>query len=134
MQEPSTLHFSLAEFTNTSHEEFTASNLTYVKGHFVAIFATMCVLEFIRGIYGMPIKITSGYRCPELNRAVRGAADSDHMYGLAADICPSVPRISVMFTKYMQPLKLAVTKAYECGLIRYYEFHDNYIHISLPRY
>ena len=34
----------------------------------------------------MPIKILSGYRCPEVNRAVGGAKSSAHMRGLAADI------------------------------------------------
>lgn len=33
-----------------------------------------------------PIFISSGYRCPELNRAARGSRTSVHMKGLAADI------------------------------------------------
>jgi hypothetical protein len=36
------------------------------------------------------ILVSSGYRSPELNRAVGGSATSDHCKGLAADfICPS---------------------------------------------
>lgn len=44
------------------------------------------VLEPMRAAYGMPIKVSSGYRCPELNRAVGGAATSVHQIGYAADL------------------------------------------------
>ena len=43
------------------------------------------ILEPLRAAYGMPIKISSGYRCPALNTAVKGAATSVHMKGWAAD-------------------------------------------------
>ena len=44
------------------------------------------VRDPLRASYGMPIKISSGYRCPALNRAVMGAATSVHMIGYAADM------------------------------------------------
>lgn len=44
------------------------------------------VLEPMRAAYGMPIKVSSGYRCLELNRAVGGAATSVHQIGYAADL------------------------------------------------
>lgn len=34
------------------------------------------------------IRVTSGYRCPELNKAVGGSKNSVHMLGYAADIKP----------------------------------------------
>jgi hypothetical protein len=43
-------------------------------------------LETVRATLGAPIIVTSGYRCPALNQAVRGAPDSQHMRGEAADI------------------------------------------------
>ena len=43
------------------------------------------VLEPLRRRFGM-IRITSGYRCPALNIMVRGARNSQHQYGEAADI------------------------------------------------
>jgi len=50
------------------------------------------VLEPLRRAINAPIIISSGYRCPELNRAVHGSAGSGHMYGTAADlIVPTVP-------------------------------------------
>lgn len=44
------------------------------------------VLDPAREKWGRPIKVTSGYRCPALNKAIGGAAQSQHMKGEAADI------------------------------------------------
>jgi hypothetical protein len=44
------------------------------------------VLDPLREAYGKPIRVTSGYRCPQLNRLVGGAPNSQHMRGEAADI------------------------------------------------
>ena len=44
------------------------------------------VLDPLREAWGQPIIITSGYRCPALNRAVGGSATSQHVKGEAADI------------------------------------------------
>lgn len=44
------------------------------------------ILDPLREAYGKPIVVTSGFRCPRLNRAVGGVAKSQHMKGEAADI------------------------------------------------
>ena len=44
------------------------------------------VLDPLRELYGRPIHVTSGYRCPKLNNLVGGAPNSQHMRGEAADI------------------------------------------------
>ena len=44
------------------------------------------VLDPLREAWGKPITVTSGYRCPELNKAVKGVATSMHLTGHAADI------------------------------------------------
>ena len=44
------------------------------------------LLDPIRRRYGAPIIVTSGYRCPALNTAVGGVANSHHILGCAADI------------------------------------------------
>lgn len=59
------------------------------------------VLDPLREAIKEPIIISSGYRCPRLNKAVGGAPDSQHVAGLAADItfqkcdtyCPWVYRL-----------------------------------------
>ena len=44
------------------------------------------VLDPLREWYGKPIYVNSGYRCPELNKAVGGVENSYHVSGCAADI------------------------------------------------
>lgn len=44
------------------------------------------VLDPLRARWGMPIIVTSGYRSTALNKAVGGAANSQHTKGEAADI------------------------------------------------
>lgn len=44
------------------------------------------VLDPLREAYGRPIRVTSGYRCPELNCVVGGSPTSDHMQARASDI------------------------------------------------
>lgn len=43
-------------------------------------------LQKIRTALGKPIKITSGYRCPQLNKLVGGVSNSSHLKAWAADI------------------------------------------------
>lgn len=43
-------------------------------------------LDELRRLYNKPIIITSGYRCPQLNKAVRGKQNSQHCKGQAADL------------------------------------------------
>ena len=49
------------------------------------------LLDPIRRRYGAPIIVTSGYRCPALNTAVGGVANSHHIIGCAADIVGGLP-------------------------------------------
>jgi hypothetical protein len=49
------------------------------------------VLDPLRGAYGKPIRVNSGYRSMEVNIAVRGAATSQHLKGEAADITAGSP-------------------------------------------
>jgi len=45
------------------------------------------ILQPIRDKYNKPIRINSGYRSQALNKSLKGANNSDHLYGAAADIC-----------------------------------------------
>lgn len=46
------------------------------------------LLDPLREAFGRPIIVTSGYRCPELNKAVGGSPTSAHLQGYAADLVP----------------------------------------------
>lgn len=76
-------------------DEFVASSVAKKKGidntpsfevveHLDELVAK--VLDPLRAAYGMPIHVSSGYRCPALNKAVNGAPTSVHQIGYAADL------------------------------------------------
>ena len=79
-------NFTLEEFERSD----TAKRLkidNHVPQFAVERLRTLCekVLQPVRDHFGVPIIITSGYRCPDLNDAVKGATSSQHMKGEAAD-------------------------------------------------
>lgn len=49
------------------------------------------ILDPLREAWGGPIRVTSMYRCPALNKAVKGSSTSAHCYALAADLQPADP-------------------------------------------
>lgn len=48
--------------------------------------ATLEIIENVRVHFDTPVIINSAARCPDHNRAVGGASNSQHLYGRAADI------------------------------------------------
>lgn len=48
----------------------------------------MEVLDDIREKWGGPIRVTSGFRAPQVNAAVGGSKTSAHLRGFAADLRP----------------------------------------------
>ena len=62
------------------------SPTTWVRANLVALIETL--LDPLREAWKSPIRVTSGYRCGVLNRAVGGSSTSAHLYGCAADIVP----------------------------------------------
>ena len=82
-----TEHFTLSEFVRSeTAERKHIDNTPLVE--VVDNLRALCrnVLEPARLAFGAPIYITSGYRCPALNRAVGGVQLSQHKYGEAADL------------------------------------------------
>lgn len=60
----------------------------YAVANMHLLFAT---LEQVRALTGKPVSISSGYRCAALNAAIKGAGNSAHLTGQAADInCPGM--------------------------------------------
>lgn len=49
------------------------------------------VLQPLRTALGVEMPINSGYRCPELNEAVGGVPNSQHLRGEAADVATPTP-------------------------------------------
>lgn len=64
------------------------------------------ILDPLREEYGKPIIVNSGYRCPELNKAVGGAKNSHHLTGYAADITVGSPSKNKILFELIQKLDL----------------------------
>lgn len=84
-------------------------------------------LELVWLTLGKPVQIVSsgGYRSPVLNARIGGSQNSDHMFGLAADII--VPR-------YGSPYSIADAIA-KSPAIKFQELileYDAWVHVSFP--
>lgn len=87
------------------------------------------LLEPLRAVLGVPLRVTSGYRAPEHNAAVGGSETSQHMDGTAADISPvglslydAAQRIDAAELAGTMPLY---------GQLIYYPYTTGHIHVSL---
>lgn len=85
------------------------------------------LLEKIEAKYGS-VRIASGYRGPELNKAVGGASGSKHQEGSAIDIVPLSP---LMSQQYWLNLISDVELMSLMGEVSW-KTHQNAIHITLP--
>lgn len=84
-----TKNFTLDELL----ESATATRMNYTEQfnpppHIVDNLRALCemVLQPLRDKLNVPITVTSGYRCERLNKRVKGAKNSEHLFGQAADI------------------------------------------------
>lgn len=80
-------HFTLAELTYSDTAQAKRINNQPNRAQSDSLVAlTENVLDPLRERCGRPILVNSGFRGPALNRAVGGAATSQHLKGEAADI------------------------------------------------
>ncbi len=77
-------HFSLGELCKTSAKTQDRNIPSHI---YIENLKRLCGwLEMLRERVGGPIIINSGYRSPEVNKAVGGVATRNHLTGCAADI------------------------------------------------
>lgn len=87
-------HFSLEELCKTSQKfDNTPSRDVVIN----LCYGVNNILEPLRNFLGKPVKVNSGFRSKEVNKAVGGVANSQHLYGLAADISLSQGDIDKAF-------------------------------------
>jgi zinc D-Ala-D-Ala carboxypeptidase len=79
-------HFTLAELMASTKAAQLKIDNTPPPELVPRLVLTAEMLERIRSTLNVPVIVTSGYRCPWLNRAVGGLTSSDHTQGHAADI------------------------------------------------
>lgn len=79
-------HFALAEFTKSDTADALHIDNVPLPWHLQNMLITAQGMEKVRSaLGGKPVRVTSGYRNPELNAAVGGVANSDHALGWACD-------------------------------------------------
>lgn len=79
-------NFHLSEFTSSQEAVRKGIRNIPTEEH-IRNLEDLCVnvLEPVRFEFG-PVRISSGFRSPALNKAIKGSPTSQHVYGLAADI------------------------------------------------
>jgi uncharacterized protein YcbK (DUF882 family) len=117
-------HFSLAELTRTSRDipnEPDDAALTRLR--------LLCseVLEPIRLLWGVPIRINSGFRSAAVNAAIGGAKGSQHLRGEAADVVP----VGMSAEKAMEMLAKAVARGELPKLGQGIIYASGFLHVSI---
>ena len=80
-------HFTIKELCRSATAERLGIDNTPPRSAVTALHELVDhVLDPLREAWGGPIHVNSGYRCPELNKAVGGTPYSQHQRGEAADI------------------------------------------------
>lgn len=118
-----TRHFMLLEFTRSDTAARLGIDNTPDHGSLTNLFATAELMEQVRSLLGdKVIHVSSGYRSPELNTAIKGSKTSDHLMGLACDFtCP----------RFGTPLE--VCRAIEASGIQFGQliWEGSWVHISV---
>lgn len=78
------------------------------------------MLQPLRDHFNIPLYINSGFRCPALNKVLKGATNSRHLYGQAADFTTFSKDTDDAIFRYISEMMIFDQ------VIRY----DNFIHVS----
>ena len=88
MNTPVTMHFTIEElYASATAKAKGIDNKPPIQSLICLVYLAAYVLEPLREAMNEPIRISSGYRCERLNRAVGGVSNSQHTKGQAADLC-----------------------------------------------
>lgn len=119
-------HFALCEFLQSDTAKHYGITLN-PSPEIISNLTNLCknVLEPIRRVAKSPILINSGYRNQALNHFVKGAPNSYHLFGRAADI--------VAVRRSIPQLADVISVLIDDGTIKPTELivHKTYIHIAL---
>ena len=83
-----TKHFTLRELTTTDIEELKEKNYEEGRLKLYELCKVAVLLEAVLLLLNSPMTITSGYRCVEVNNAIKGSKMSQHLRAEAADFIP----------------------------------------------
>jgi len=120
-------NFSLSEFTTSPTAERLGIDNTPTKEVTDNLQELVTfVLQPLRDRFG-PITISSGYRSPELNKAIGGSTTSDHCLGCAADfeVHSQDNRVMAQWIAHNLDFKQLILEFYHAG-----DMHSGWIHCS----
>lgn len=83
-----TKHFTLEELSTTNNKTLAKKNYKEAKENLSEMECLALFAEQVRAFVNVPMVISSGYRCDELNKAVGGAKTSQHRFFRAIDFVP----------------------------------------------
>lgn len=124
-------NFTLQEFLRSSTAS-TRSIVNLPNAYQVDNMRRFCnlTLQPFRDYLGKPLIVSSGFRTPALNKAVRGSAGSYHLKGFAADLkCPDMTSFQLCsaFYNYLDKNKISYS-LYE--IIPYRVAAGGHLHIA----
>lgn len=124
-------NFTLGEFLTTSYnrsqlvDEFNSlSDDVYFKClDNIALCAS--VMQTIRDLIGVPVRITSGYRSPRVNKLVKGVSNSAHLIGRGVDF--TFKNLNKFTAEFI------VRYLYRSSLVSFAKYYPDkrYIHITI---
>lgn len=120
-----TTNFSLNELTySVTADTFKIDNRPGVQ--VVDNLKALCenVLQPLRDYLGCPVKVTSGFRCGQLNKKIGGVSNSQHCVGQAADIIVPQRNLKDVYNYIKKNLP------YDQLLFEYANDGSNWIHVS----
>ena len=124
-----TPHFTIEELAGTSNDKYKKLNLLKAQEHMGKMYMLAGFAERVREIIGKPMIITSGYRCPELNKAIGGAITSQHIFCEAIDFVVKGLRPEDVFNRIVtSDLK------YNQIIIERNKSGSQWVHISIGSY
>ena len=92
-----TSHFSLQELATTNNKKFAKKNLDEAKQNIAEMECLAYFAEQIRAFIKVPMLVSSGFRCYDLNKAVGGVNTSQHLVFRAIDFVPNGMSIDECF-------------------------------------
>lgn len=123
-----TENISLSEMTATNHANLFETNKKESEQYIDNIQRVANQLQIIRDYYGKPVRISSGFRGPALNKAVGSTAKkSQHLEGRAADFTVEGIKTKQVF----DDIKSGAIKLTDCNKLIYENFGSIWIHIGV---
>lgn len=120
-----TSHFSLEELTTTNNKALASKNLKEAKANLTLMEDLALFAEQVRAFINVPMVITSGFRCEELNKAVGGVKTSQHRFFRAIDFIPKGMDLDECFSR------LKMSNLVYGQLIKEHSGSSEWIHVSM---